>query len=188
MLLHVIIASTRTGRSGPHVGAWFEAVARRHGGFEVEAIDLAEVDLPLFDEARHPKLGQYEHAHTKAWSATVARADAFVFVTPEYNHVPPASLLNAIQYLGGEWAYKPLGLVTYGGISAGTRGGQVLKQTAVALKMMPIPETVALPFFEQHLDRETNAFDPGPRPEAAAAVMLGELVRWTQALRSLREG
>lgn len=186
MLLQILIASTRPGRAGRAVGAWFEAVARRHGRFEVEVVDLAEVALPLFDEPRHPRLGEYEHAHTQAWSATVARADAYVVVTPEYDHTPPAALLNAFQYLVHEWAYKPLAFVSYGGVSAGTRGVQVTKQVAAALRMMPIPETVALPFVAEHLDREADVFAPGERQEKAGAAMLDELHRWAEALRPLR--
>lgn len=182
--LHVIIASTRAGRSGHHVGAWFDDVARRHGGFDVELVDLAEVDLPLFDEPRHPKRRQYEHAHTKAWSAIVDRADAFVFVTPEYDHTPPAALTNALQHLVQEWSYKPCGFVSYGGVSGGTRGVQVTKQIAVALKMMPIPEAVHIPFFKQHLDREAGTFAPGAVQEKAAGAMLDELLKWAEALRA----
>lgn len=184
--LHVIIASTRSGRSGHQVGAWFDEVARRHGGFDVELIDLAEVNLPLFDEPRHPKKQQYEHAHTKAWSEIVDRADAFVFVTSEYNHTPPAALTNALQHLAHEWAYKPAGFVSYGGVSGGTRGVQVTKQIAVALKMMPIPEAVHIPFFKQHLDAEAGTFAPDAVQEKAAGAMLDELKKWSAALRPLR--
>src|SRR5690606_9934921 len=179
-------ASTRSGRAGRAVGQWFEGMARRHGGFEVEVVDLAEVDLPLFDEPRHPRLGDYEHAHTKAWSETVARADAYAVVTPEYDHAPPAALVNALQHLVREWAYKPMGFVSYGGVSAGTRGVQMTKQIAVALKMMPIPEAVHVPFFQRHLDREAGTFDPGEIQEKAAAAMLDELRRWAEALQPLR--
>ncbi len=185
--LQIIIASTRSGRSGHLVGAWFTEAARRHGGFEVEVVDLAEVDLPLFDEPRHPRLHQYEHAHTKAWSTTVARADAYVFVTPEYDHLPPAALVNALQHLVREWAYKPAGFVSYGGVSGGTRGVQVAKQIAVALKMMPVPEAVNLPFFSRHIDYEAATFAPAEVQEEAAVAMLDELHRWSAALKPLRE-
>lgn len=184
--LQIVTASTRPGRSGPHVAAWAEAIARTHGAFTVEAVDLAAVGLPLFDEPHHPRLGQYEHDHTKAWSATVQRADAFVFVTPEYNYGPPPSLLNALTFLSREWAYKPVGFVSYGGISGGTRGVQVTKMVVTTLSMMPLPEAVALPFFSQHLDRETGGFDPGELAERAAQAMLDALVRWTNALAPLR--
>lgn len=184
--LQVIIASTRSGRKGHHVAAWFEEVAREHGGFEVELVDLAEVGLPLLDEPRHPKLGQYEHAHTRAWSEIVDGADAYVFVTPEYDHTPPASLINALQHLVQEWHYKPVGFVSYGGVSGGTRGVQVTKQTIVALKMMPIPEAVNIPFFKKYLGAESGTFDPGEVQEKAAGVMLGELQKWAEVLRPLR--
>src|SRR5689334_8006169 len=135
--LQVLIASTRPGRQGPAVGAWAVQQARANGKFEIEIVDLAEVNLPLFDEPKHPRFQQYEHEHTKRWSAIVARADAFVFVTPEYDFSPPASLINALHYLYNEWAYKPVGFVSYGGVSAGTRGVQITKSTVTALKMIP---------------------------------------------------
>ena len=95
--LQVVTAATRQGREGPKVAAWFLERARAHGKFQIEPIDLAEVNLPLFDEPRHPRFKQYEHDHTKAWSATIERADAFVFVVPEYNFSMAPSLLNAID-------------------------------------------------------------------------------------------
>src|SRR5690606_20059283 len=97
------------------------------GAFAVERVDLKEINLPLLDEPKHPRLGEYEHEHTKRWSATVTRADAFVFVTPEYDFGPPASLINALQYLVKEWAYKPVGLLSYGGVSAGLRSANALR-------------------------------------------------------------
>lgn len=184
--LTVIVVSTRPGRQGPAVAAWFEGLARAHGGFAVEIVDLAEVGLPLFDEPRHPRLRQYEHAHTRDWSATVERADAFVLVTPEYNFATPPSLVNALDFLVREWAYKPVGFVSYGGVSAGLRGVQMTKLLLTSLKMMPIPEAVAIPFFTRHLDADTGAFDPGETQADAARGMLGELARWAAALRPLR--
>jgi NAD(P)H-dependent FMN reductase len=186
MNLQIIVASTRPGRQGAAVAAWAAERARAHGGFEVEVVDLAEVDLPLFDEPRHPRLRDYEHEHTKAWSATVDRADAFVIVTPEYNFGAPPSLVNALDYLVREWAYKPVAFVSYGGVSAGLRGVQMTKQIVTALKMMPIPEAVAVPFFTQFVDKETGTFDPGATQATAAAGMLDELARWAGALRPLR--
>ncbi len=84
-LLQVIVASTRPGRVGRTVAEWFAAEAEGHAGFDVELVDLAEVDLPLFDEPKHPRLQQYEHDHTRRWSDTISRGDAFAFVMPEYN-------------------------------------------------------------------------------------------------------
>ena len=112
--------------------------AREHGGFELEVADLAEVTLPLLDEPNHPRLRQYTREHTHAWSATVDVADAVVLVTSEYNYGYPAALKNAIDYLHHEWRYKPVGFVSYGGVAAGTRAVQQLKQVVTALRMMPV--------------------------------------------------
>lgn len=185
MRLQVIVGATRPGRAGESVARWFYERAEALGIFELEWIDLAEVNLPIFDEPRHPRLGQYEHEHTKRWSETIDRGDAYVFVTPEYNHSPPAALLNAIDFLSKEWAYKPLGIVSYGGVAAGTRSAQMLKQIAVVLKMMPIPEAVAIPMFSQHL--KEGKFTPGEVQEKAVEVMLRELRRWAEALATLRQ-
>jgi NAD(P)H-dependent FMN reductase len=184
--LEIITASTRQGRKGPVVTAWFLEQARRHGGFEIEPVDLAEVNLPLLDEPKHPRFHDYQHAHTRAWSETVDRADAFVVVTPEYDFGPPAALVNALQYLQREWAYKPMSFVSYGGVSGGTRAVLSVKSTVTALRMMPIFETVSIPFFTQFIDPETETFDPGEVQETAAKAMLDELLRWAEALRPLR--
>ena len=186
MHLQIFVCSTREGRKGPLVAAWFREQAEKHGRFDLELVDLAEVGLPLFDEPHHPRLMNYQHEHTKAWSAAVSRADAFVFVTPEYDHGAPAALVNALDYLVHEWAYKPVGFVSYGGVSAGTRGVQMTKQIVVALKMMPMFESVAIPFFARHIDMDAGVFDPGEVQADAAVVMLDELLRWAEALRTLR--
>ncbi len=184
--LQIIVASTREGRSGLRVAQWFLDRAREHGKFDVELVDLAELDLPLLNEPRHPRFAQYEHSHTKRWSEIVNSAAAYVFVTPEYDHAPPASLVNALQYLSREWAYKPGAFVSYGGVSAGTRGVQMAKEILSALKVVPLLETVAIPFFAQHLDKETGVFDPGPTQSQAATAMLDELLKWAEALRPMR--
>jgi NAD(P)H-dependent FMN reductase len=185
MLLQIFIVSTREGRKGEPVARWFEGRARAHGAFEIELVDLAEVNLPLFDEPEHPMLRKYRHDHTKRWSERVSRADAFVFVTPEYNYSAPPSIVNALDYLVHEWAYKPLGFVSYGGVSGGTRAAQMIKLQATALRMMPIPESVALPFFAKLFDAG-GSFNPGETQETAADAMLTQLKRWTDALRVLR--
>jgi NAD(P)H-dependent FMN reductase len=185
--LQVLIASTRPARQGAAVAAWAHAQAKTHHGFDVELVDLAEVNLPLLDEPRHPRFAQYEHDHTKRWSETVARADAFVFVTSEYDHGPPASLINALQYLVKEWAFKPVGFVSYGGVSGGTRAVQAIKLTVCSLKMVPIVEAVSIPFFTQFVDSESGAFDPGELQAKSALAMFDELHRWTGALQALRK-
>jgi len=183
--LSVVIGSTRPGRVGLPIGQWFFEQAKAHGKFDVRLVDLKEQNLPLFDEAKHPRLGEYEHAHTKAWSEIVKGSDAFVFVTPEYNFSAPPSLLNAFDYLFHEWAYKAAGFVSYGGQSGGIRAVQMLKQPLIALKLVGIPESVAIPFFMQHM--EAGVFKGSEAFEKNAVTLLDELLRWTEALASLRK-
>jgi NAD(P)H-dependent FMN reductase len=184
-VLRIIIGSTRPGRVGPSVAAWVADRAREHGGFDVQVTDLAEVNLPLLDEPAHPRLRQYVHQHTKDWSALVEGSDAFVFVTPEYNYSFNAALKNAIDYLHGEWQNKAAGIVSYGGVAAGTRATQQLKLVLTALKIMPVPEAVNIPFVATHLD-EDRRFKSTELIDASATAMLDELVRWTEALTGLR--
>ena len=184
--LQIIIGSTRPGRVGPSVAAWIHERAVSHGAFDVELVDLAEVNLPMFDEPKHPRFGEYVHEHTKAWSATIARGDAFIFVLPEYNYGFNAAIKNAIDYLNAEWRYKPVGFASYGGVAAGTRAVQMLKQVITVLKMVPLSEAVHIPFVQQFLDSERR-LQPNEVMELAATAMLEELARWTAALRMLRE-
>jgi len=182
--LHVVVSSTRPGRIGPPIAQWILGYAREHGAFEPTLVDLAAFNLPLIDEPHHPRFRRYQHAHTKAWSKSVNEADAFVFVTPEYNYGPPPALLNAFDYLYSEWHYKPAGFVSYGGVSGGMRASARAGMTASTLKMMPIPESVALPnVFAQVKD---GVFDANELNIAGAGTMLSELSRWEEALRNLR--
>ncbi len=183
--LTVIIGSTRPGRAGLPIAEWFVERAERHGGFTVDVADLAEIGLPMYDEPNHPRLRQYVHQHTMDWSARIDRADAVVFVTPEYNYGYPASLKNAIDYLHNEWRDKPVGFVSYGGIAAGTRAVQQLKQVVTTLKMIPVTESVNIPFHAQFID--DGRVQANEVMDGAATAMLDELLRLDGALRPLRE-
>lgn len=185
--LLIVIASTRPGRAGLPIAQWFAERAEAHPGFDVEIADLAEIALPPLDEPNHPRLRSYTKQHTLDWSAIVDPADAFVFVTPEYNYGYPGSLKNAIDYLHQEWLYKPAGFVSYGGVAAGTRAVQQLKQVVTTLKMTPLTESVSIPFHAQFMDEE-GAVQANETMEQAAEAMLDELVRVEAALRVLREG
>lgn len=184
-VLQVVVASNRPGRAGRGVADWFYGKAVAAGLFEVELVDLAEVKLPFMDEPNHPRLRQYVNAHTKEWSATVDRADAYVFVTPEYNHSFTAVLKNALDYLHHEWHHKPAGFVSYGGISGGTRAVNGLRQVVSTLKMVPVLEAVNIPFFPQFL-AEDGTLHPNDVTDAAADTMLAELAKLTGALRAMR--
>jgi NAD(P)H-dependent FMN reductase len=181
----IVIASTRPGRSGLPIAEWFTGRAREHAGFEIDVVDLAQLGLPFMDEPNHPRLRAYTQQHTKDWSERVERADAFVFVTPEYNHGYGAALKNAIDFLHAEWADKPLGFVSYGGVAAGTRAVQQLKQVVSALKMVPIIEAVSIPFHAQFID-EDGIVQANETMEQAARMMLDEIARVGGALATLR--
>jgi NAD(P)H-dependent FMN reductase len=181
-VLAVVVGSTRPGRVGLPVARWVCDQAENHGAFAVELVDLAEVALPLLDEPNHPRLGDYQHDHTRAWSATVARADAFVFVTPEYNHGYPAALKNAIDYLYAEWRDKPVGFVSYGGVAGGTRAVAQLETVVSPLKMVPVPEGVIVPFVHKMVT--DGRFQPGDVQERSATAMFDELARMHALLSS----
>jgi len=190
--IEVIVASTRPGRAGLPIGKWFMEFAKSFveekrevlGEIELCWSDLAEINLPFLDEPNHPRFKKYEHEHTKAWSERVEKADAFVVVTPEYNYMLPAPLLNAFDYLYSEWKYKPLSFVSYGGVSAGTRSVQSAKQVVTALGMMPIQEAVNIPFFAKYIT--DGVFTPPEETIKAAGNMLTELVKWATALKAVR--
>jgi NAD(P)H-dependent FMN reductase len=183
--LYVVAVSTRPGRAGFPLSQWMFESARAHGAFEVELIDLRQENLPLFDEPRHPRLRQYEHEHTRRWSAKIERADAFIFVTPEYNHFPPPSLINALDYLVHEWAHKPVGFVSYGGPAGGARAVQAIKPMLNALKMVVLLESVMAARFTESID-EQGVFHAAEQQQAGAKAMLDALFKWTQALAAMR--
>jgi NAD(P)H-dependent FMN reductase len=180
--LTIVIGSTRPGRVGPKFASWFRSRAIAHDGFDVELVDLAQLNLPFLDEPSHPRLRQYVHQHTINWSRIVERSDAFVFVTPEYNFGYSAALKNAIDYLSQEWADKAVGFVSYGGVAGGTRAVQQLKQVVTALKMIPVAESVNLPFFTQFID-DSGTVQSNDVMTRSADAMLDELARITALIR-----
>lgn len=185
LTLHTIICSTRPGRVGPAVASWFHDFAVNHGGFNAELVDLADFALPVYDEPIHPRMQQYEHEHTKRWSRSVAAADAYVFVTPEYNFSPPPSLVNALDFVYREWNYKPCGFVGYGGVSGGLRAVQATRLHVTTLKMMPMVEGVAVPAVSSQLG-DNGQFASNELIDTSAQAMLDEMSRWAEALRPMR--
>ena len=173
-ILNVIIASTRPGRIGPSVARWVEQVAAESGLFEVRLV------------VAHPSQRRYEHEHTRRWSQSVGSADAFLFVTPEYDYFAPASLVNAIQVLFHEWAYKPAAVVSYGGVSGGLRGTQALRSLLGNLNAVAINQPVPVPFVRQYIG-EDGVFRPEPIVRQGTDLLLAELQKWTLALQGMRK-
>ena len=183
--LGIVVCSTRPGRVGKAVAEWFHAVADEGDTVTAVLLDLQDFALPLYDEARHSRFGDYEHAHTKRWAKAIGACDGVVFVTPEYNHGPPPSLVNALTYLGPEWACKPAGFVSYGGRSGGLRAVQVTKLIVNALKMFPSKTGVVIPSVKTHIAE--GRFVATEEHQKEAVGFLKEMATLSVGLRPLRQ-
>jgi NAD(P)H-dependent FMN reductase len=183
--LKIITSTVRPGRKGPLIAAWIAEKAKQHGSFNVEVLDLGEINLPMMNEPYHPLMKKYEHEHTKNWSAKIDEADVFIFVTAEYDYNYPAPLRNAIEYPALEWGYKAAGIVSYGGVSAGTRAANSLKADLATMGIVPLSMGVNFAFFAQ-LINENGEFVPNEISHKAAEGMLKELVRWTKGLQLIK--
>jgi NAD(P)H-dependent FMN reductase len=180
----IIIGSTRPGRKGETVAKWAYEIAKKRSDAEFELVDIKDFNLPLLDEPMPPSMGQYTQKHTKTWSAKISSFDAFVFVTPEYNHATSGALKNAIDFLYSEWVNKAAGFIAYGGLS-GARAVENLRLIMGELQVATVRAQVGLSMFT---DFENFAvFKPAPKQEKAVNSMLDEVIAWGGALRTLRE-
>jgi NAD(P)H-dependent FMN reductase len=182
--LKIITASTRPGRRGILVSRWVIDVVSAIPDFQIEHLDLAEINLPFMDEPHHPRFRNYTKQHTKDWSRTISEADAFIFVTPEYNYGFTAPLKNAIDFLSAEWAYKVAGIVSYGGLAGGTRAVQMLKLVLTTLKITAVTESLPIPFFESYI--KEGVFVPSDLLNNGLNAMILEMIRVDKGLRLIR--
>ena len=180
----IIVGSVRPGRVGLPIAEWVRGEAEKTGKFEIDFVDLADLALPFMDEPAHPRAQQYTHKHTLDWSARVAAAEAFIFVTPEYNYSYSPALKNAIDFLNLEWWRKPLGFVSYGGVSSGTRGVAALMPVTGALGLVRVGANVELTFGgKQVVD---GVFQPQEKETAIIARELDEIEALAQVLTPSR--
>ncbi|MFD8528587.1 NADPH-dependent FMN reductase [Streptosporangium canum] len=181
----VLLGSTRDGRFGPAVANWvMDHLAQRHD-MEADLIDLIETPLPtVFPVLGQPPASQEARDLLAAVSPRMAAADAFVIVTPEYNHSFPASLKNAIDWHGTEWHAKPVAFVSYGAFSAGLRAVEHLRLVLAELHAVTIRDSVGLQHPWAQFDGDGKAVDPAA--DAAAKVMLDRLAWWAHSLREAR--
>ena len=180
----VVTGSTRPGRKAADVAQWVLENARKRGYATYELLDIADFDLPLYDEAMPPKMAQYSQPHTKRWAEAVAQYDGFVFVTPEYNHSVPASLKNALDYLFAEWNDKSAGIVSYGAMG-GVRAAEHLRGILGELAVADVRAQVALGLatdFEAY-----TRFTPTQAQNGLLSALLDEVVAWAGALRGVRQ-
>ena len=180
----IVIGSTRPGRKAEVVARWVYGIATKRSDAEFELVDIKDFDLPLLDEPMPPAMGQYSQPHTKAWAAKVASFDAYVFVTPEYNHGTSGALKNAIDYLYREWNNKAAGFVGYGS-AGGTRAVEQLRLVMGELLVADVRAQVALSLFTDF--ENFSAFKPAPSHERSVNTMLDQVVAWGGALKTLRK-
>jgi NAD(P)H-dependent FMN reductase len=180
----IILGSTRPGRNGEAVARWVADVASTRSDAQYELVDLKQWNLPLLDEPVPPSLGHYSKQHTKDWAAKIASFDAFVFVTPEYNHGTSAALKNAIDFLFAEWNNKAAGFVGYGS-AGGTRAVESLRLVMAELMIADVRTQVALSLFTDF--ENFSVFKPAPLHEQSLRAMLDQLVAWGGALKALRQ-
>ena len=180
----IVVGSTRPGRKAEAVARWVHGIATKRSDAEFEVVDIKDFDLPLLDEAMPPAMGQYDQPHTKAWAAKVAAFDAYVFVTPEYNHGPSGALKNAIDYLYREWNNKAAGFVGYGS-AGGVRAVEQLRLVMGELQVADVRAQVALSLFTDFENFTT--FKPAPTHEKSVNTMLDQVIAWGGALKTLRK-
>jgi NAD(P)H-dependent FMN reductase len=179
----VILGSTRPGRNGKAVADWVVAKAEGRAGASYELVDLLDYPLPHLDEPIPPSVGQYAGEHTKAWSATIAQYDGFVFVTPEYNRSTSGVLKNAIDYLYAEWNNKAVGFVGYGSVG-GTRAIEHLRGISAELQMADVRQQLSFSLFTDF--ENFSEFRPGPQHDDAVTVLFDQVEAWAGALKPLR--
>ena len=178
LALAIVIGSTREGRRGPAIAEWFRTAAQQRGNMDLDVIDLAAAGLPdVLTNSRPPEV--------IALANRLDRADAFVIVTPEYNHSFPAPLKTAIDWYSAEWQAKPVGFVSYGGISGGLRAVEQLRQVFAELHAVTVRNTVSLHGVWARLAEDGTLIDPDGS-EKAARAMLDQLAWWARALRQAR--
>ena len=179
----ILIGSTRPGRKAEAVAKWAHGIASKRGDAQFELVDLQAFDLPLLDEPVPPSLDKYSKPHTKAWAEKIAGYDAFVFVTPEYNHGPSGALKNAIDYLYKEWNNKAAGFVGYGS-AGGSRAIEQLRQVLSEVQIAHVRNQVMLSLFADFENFST--FKPAALQEPALKAMLDQLVPWAEAMKQVR--
>jgi NAD(P)H-dependent FMN reductase len=185
--LVIIIGSVREGRFGPTVASWVADQARAHPAFDVEIVDLADIDIPLVLPAAPPKFAGDGYPRPNGMmtlTSALNQADAFIVVTPEYNHSYPASLKAAIDWHFTHWTAKPVAFVSYGGVAGGRHAVLHLENVLTELHAVTIRDGLAFPnYFAGWQDGAPIDSDaPG-----YAKTLLDQLAWWAGALRTARE-
>lgn len=181
--LAIIIGSTRPDRNGDDVARWVFERAQKRQDAQAELVDLKDFHLPLLDEPVPPSMGKYTKPHTKAWAEKINGFDAFIFVTPEYNHSTSGALKNAIDFLYREWNNKAAGFVSYGS-AGGTRAVEHLRGIMAELQVADVRAQV---MFNLATDFENySVFKPAAYHEQNMSALLDQIVSWGEAMKTVR--
>jgi NAD(P)H-dependent FMN reductase len=179
----IIVGSTRPGRKAEAVGRWVHEIASKRDDAQYQLVDIESFNLPLLDEPAPPALNQYRKDHTRAWSAEISSLDAFVFITPEYNHSTSGALKNALDFLYQEWTNKAAGFVSYGS-GNGLRAVEHLRGIMAQLQIADVRAQVGLSLFD---DFENAAFRPRDLHIPGVSALLDQVVGWGAALKAYRD-
>src|SRR5256714_3767282 len=180
----IITGSTRPNRQSPAVATWVLEIARKRTDAEYELVDIKDFELPLLDEPSPPSMGNYQQPHTKRWAAKIASLDAFVFVSPEYNHGIPAALKNAIDFLFAEWNHKAAGFVSYGG-AGGARAVEQLRLLLAEVHVGTGRTQTVVWMITDFANLPT--VNPPTKHQKTLRIVLDQIVAWDGALKQLRE-
>jgi len=188
--IKIILASVREGRFGDKPAKWILDLVNQQEGLHAELLDLKEYQMPFFNDPVSPSMMKepYKNPEVARWTEKIAEADAFIVVTPEYNHAPPASLKNAIDWVGKEWNNKPMAFVAYGGVG-GARAVEQLRQIMVELQVASMQRSVNITFdfIMKAMQEPTIAPAELLNPlEQKAVGMIDQLVWWGNALKEAR--
>ena len=179
----IILGSTRPNRNGEAVAAWVAEQTSKRSDARYELVDIADYNLPLLDEPIPPSQGKYTQPHTKRWAEKIASFDAFIFVTPEYNHSTSGALKNAIDFLYREWNNKAAGFVSYGS-AGGARAVECLRLIMGELQIADVRAQVMFSLFTDF--KNFSEFAPDPRHERELDAMLKQLIAWGTAMQGVR--
>ncbi|MBB5915680.1 NAD(P)H-dependent FMN reductase [Nocardia transvalensis] len=187
MKLTIIIGSVREGRYGPRIARWFTGRAAEYDRFDIDVLDLADVELPPALPPNGTALRDVaaRSAPQRALAGRLAAADAFVVVTPEYNHSFPAALKHLIDWHFTEWQAKPVGFVSYGSRGGGLRAIEQLRPIFAELHAVTVRDSVSIDRHSERFDEDGVLSDP-ERPHTAARVLLDQLTWWASALHEAR--
>lgn len=180
----IVTSSVRPGRQSRVVADWVKAQAEVRGDAQYEVVDIADLDLPVWDEAAPPIMGRYDKQTTKDWAAVVDAYDGFVFVLGEYNHSVPGALKNAIDHLNAEWHNKAAGFVSYGSMG-GARAVEHLRGIMSELQVAHVRNQVTMPMMTDFPDWQ---FSPSDASVVGLEAMLDQVVVWTKAMEAVRAG